>query len=158
MRKLLDRWLTRNSISGAYCWICRRELQTKCEIACVIELPQPITHNGATMSSDAINNGEKRYQRVASVDAIPPGTGRMIEVAENDIALFNFNGQYYAISDLCPHRGASLAEGFLDVGKVFCPWHCFDFNLKTGECGTVPSLRVRTYEVKVEDQDIFVAY
>jgi len=49
----------------------------------VIELPQPIPHNGATMNSDAINNGEKWFQRVASVDAIPPGTGRLIEGAEN---------------------------------------------------------------------------
>jgi nitrite reductase (NADH) small subunit/3-phenylpropionate/trans-cinnamate dioxygenase ferredoxin subunit len=108
------------------------------------------------MSSEAANNGEKRYHRVASVGEVPMGAGKLIEVAEQEIALFNFNNQLYAISDMCPHRGASLAEGFLDGGKVFCPWHCFDFNLKTGECGMVPSLRVRTYEVKVEGEDVFV--
>jgi NAD(P)H-dependent nitrite reductase small subunit len=109
------------------------------------------------MHNDAANNEEKRYYRVASINEIPPGTGRMAEVAGEDIALFNFNGEYYAIDDLCPHRGASLAEGFLDGGKVFCPWHCFDFNLKTGECEMVPSLRVRTYDVKISGEDIFVA-
>jgi NAD(P)H-dependent nitrite reductase small subunit len=109
------------------------------------------------MGSEAASNGEKRYHRVASVGEIPMGAGRMVEVAEEEIALFNFNGQFHAISDMCPHRGASLAEGFLDGGKVFCPWHCFDFNLKTGECSMVPSLRVQTYEVKVEGEDIFVA-
>jgi nitrite reductase (NADH) small subunit/3-phenylpropionate/trans-cinnamate dioxygenase ferredoxin subunit len=109
------------------------------------------------MSSDTLNNGEKRYYRVASVSEIPMGSGKLIEVAEQEIALFNFNNQFYAISDLCPHRGASLADGFLDGGKVFCPWHCFDFNLETGECGMVPSLRVRTYEVKTEGEDILVA-
>src|SRR5262249_2448020 len=106
---------------------------------------------------DATNNEEKRYYRVASIGEVPPGTGRLAEVAGEAVALFNFDGEYYAISDMCPHRGASLAEGFLDGGKVFCPWHCFDFNLKTGECAIVPSLRVRTYDVKIAEGGIFVA-
>jgi nitrite reductase/ring-hydroxylating ferredoxin subunit len=122
-----------------------------------IESPQPIPHNRLMTNSDAADNGEKRYYRAASTGEIPPGTGRLVEVAGEEIALFNFDGAYHAVSDLCPHRGASLAEGFLDGGKVFCPLHCFDFDLKTGECATVPPLRVRTYEVKVEGQDVFVA-
>jgi nitrite reductase (NADH) small subunit/3-phenylpropionate/trans-cinnamate dioxygenase ferredoxin subunit len=122
-----------------------------------IESPPPIPHNRPLMNSDAANNREKLYYRVASIGEVPPGAGRSVEVAGEEIALFNFNGAYYAISDMCPHRGASLAEGFLDGGKVFCPWHCFDFNLKSGECGTLPSLRVRTYEVKIAGEDIFVA-
>jgi nitrite reductase (NADH) small subunit/3-phenylpropionate/trans-cinnamate dioxygenase ferredoxin subunit len=99
---------------------------------------------------------EKRFHKVASIGEVSPGAGKLIEVAEREIALFNFGGEFYATSDLCPHRGASLAEGFLDAGKVFCPWHCFDFNLKTGECSMVPSLRVETYEVKVEGDEVFV--
>jgi NAD(P)H-dependent nitrite reductase small subunit len=122
-----------------------------------IESPQPIPHNRPVINFDAANNGEKRYYRVASIGEIPLGAGHLVEAAGEEIALFNFNGEYYAISDLCPHRGASLAEGFLDGGKVFCPLHCFDFNLKTGECATVPSLRVRTYEVKIAGEDIFVS-
>jgi len=136
-------------------------LQTKWDDeikAGVIELPWLISHNRFTMDFDAANNGEKRYHRVASIGEIPLGARRRVEVAEQEIALFNFNGEYYAISDLCPHRGASLAEGFLDGGKVFCPWHCFDFNLKTGECATVPSLRVQNYEVKILGEDIFILY
>jgi nitrite reductase (NADH) small subunit len=109
------------------------------------------------MDSDVASDGEKRYYRVASITEIPPGTGRPVEVAGEEIAIFSFNGEYYAISDMCPHRGASLAEGFLDGGKVFCPLHCFDFDLKTGECATVPSLRVRTYEINIVGEDIFVA-
>jgi nitrite reductase/ring-hydroxylating ferredoxin subunit len=80
----------------------------------------------------------------------------MVEVGDEEVAVFNFGGEIYATSDVCPHRGASLAEGFLDQGKVFCPWHCFDFNLKTGQCEMVPSLRVRTYEIKVEGDEVFV--
>jgi NAD(P)H-dependent nitrite reductase small subunit len=103
------------------------------------------------MSSD-----EKRCYKVANAGEIAPGAGKLVEVEDQEIALFNFGGEFYATSDMCPHRGASLAAGFLDAGKVFCPWHCFDFNLKTGECTTVPSLCVQTYEVKIEGDEVFV--
>jgi NAD(P)H-dependent nitrite reductase small subunit len=106
--------------------------------------------------SNPVNNQERCYQRAANVSEIAPGTGKTVEVNEQDIALFNYQGEFYAISDLCPHRGAPLAEGFLEDGKVFCPWHCFDFNLQTGECTIVPSLRVQAYEVKVEGDEVFV--
>ncbi len=101
---------------------------------------------------------EKRYYKVADVHEVLPGSGKRVEINGDDIAVFNFKGEYFAINDLCPHRGASLSEGFLDAGKVFCPWHCFDFNLKTGECTTVPSIRVQAYEVKVEGDEVFVLY
>ena len=99
-----------------------------------------------------------RYHKVARTGEISAGSGKKVEVAGDQIAIFNFNGEFYAIHDLCPHRGGPLSEGFLEAGKVFCPWHCFDFNLKTGECSTVPSLRVSAYEVKVEGEDVFILY
>ncbi|MBO0861911.1 MAG: non-heme iron oxygenase ferredoxin subunit [Chloracidobacterium sp.] len=108
-------------------------------------------------NSETTNNEGKRYYRAASIGEIPRGSGRMVEVGGEEIALFNFNGEYYATSDMCPHRGASLTGGFLDGGKIFCPWHCFDFSLKTGECEMVPSMRVRIYEVRIEGEDILVA-
>jgi NAD(P)H-dependent nitrite reductase small subunit len=110
------------------------------------------------MNMDEANDEGRGRYKVASIGEIPMGSGRMVEIAGQEVALFNFNGEFYAISDMCPHRGASLADGFLDGGKVFCPWHCFDFSLKTGECAMVPSLRVQTYAVEVEGEDIFVVY
>ncbi len=104
------------------------------------------------------NTGGRRAHKVAAVDEIARGSGKKVEVEGDEIAIFNFNGIFYAISDICPHRGAPLSEGFLDAGKVFCPWHCFDFNLKTGECTTVPSLSVRTYELKIEGDDILISH
>jgi nitrite reductase (NADH) small subunit len=100
--------------------------------------------------------GEKQFYRVASVTDIPPQTGKTVRAGDQEIALFNLDGKFYAVNDLCPHRGASLGDGFLDSGRVLCPWHCFDFNLQTGRCGIVPELKVSTYEVKVENGEIFV--
>ena len=52
-----------------------------------------------------------------------PGTGKTVEVGGKLIAVFLDNGRYFAIDDVCPHMGASLAEGSLDLGIVTCPWH-----------------------------------
>jgi NAD(P)H-dependent nitrite reductase small subunit len=108
------------------------------------------------MESDLKKCSDRDYHKVASIHEIPPGSGKRFEIGDREIAVYHFNGEFYAINDLCPHRGAPLSEGFLEAGKVFCPWHCFDFNLRTGECTTVPSLSVQAYEVKIEGEDIFV--
>ncbi len=101
---------------------------------------------------------EKVYRKVAKVADIPRNCGLKVVVDEDEIALFNLNGEFYAISDCCPHRGAPLSEGFLEQDKVFCPWHCFDFNLKTGESEMVPHLCVATYPIKVEDGAVFLLH
>lgn len=104
------------------------------------------------------------YYRVASIGEVPPGSGIKVRLGRDEIALFHVGGvggvggEFYAINDLCPHRGAPLSEGFLEQGKVFCPWHCFDFHLQTGESSVASHLRVATYPVKVEGDDILLLY
>lgn len=104
------------------------------------------------------NTLEKRYHPAGTISDLKPGAGRSIEIGNDVIAVFNFGGEIFALNDLCPHRGAPLCEGFLDAGKVFCPWHCFDFNLRTGECTMVPSMSVATYPVKIEGDTIYILY
>ena len=101
---------------------------------------------------------EKRYRKVADVAEVPLGAGIKVVIEDDEIALFNLNGEFYAITDICPHRGAALSEGFLEQDKVFCPLHCFDFNLKTGESQVASHLRVATYPVKVEDGGVFILH
>ncbi len=101
---------------------------------------------------------DKIYRKIADISEVPSGAGIKVSVENDEIALFNLNGEIYAINDLCPHRGAPLSEGFLEGGKVFCPEHCFDFNLQTGECQIVSHLRVATYPVKLENGSIFILY
>ena len=101
---------------------------------------------------------EKTYRKAAAVADIPLGGGIKVTIDDDDLALFNSGGEFYAISDCCPHRGAPLSEGFLEQDKGFCPLHCFDFNLETGECGVASHLSVATYPTKVEDGDVFILY
>lgn len=105
-----------------------------------------------------IEGQEKSYRKVAEITEVPRNSGVKVTIDEEEIALFNLNGVFYAINDFCPHRGASLSEGFLEQDKVFCPVHCFDFNLITGKSEIVSHLCVETYPVKVEDGSVFILY
>lgn len=99
---------------------------------------------------------EKSYRKIAAVGDVPVNGGMKVVIEEEEIALFNLGGEFYAISDCCPHRGASLSEGFLEQDKVLCLLHCFDFNLKTGESQIVSHLSVKTYQTKIEDGSVFI--
>jgi len=49
-----------------------------------------------------------------------------------------------------------IKVGEVDGGMIICPWHSFDFNVKTGECSVDPDLRVVTYIVKTQGDDLFI--
>ncbi|MBS1811826.1 MAG: Rieske 2Fe-2S domain-containing protein [Acidobacteria bacterium] len=97
-----------------------------------------------------------QFFKIATLSDLAPGRAKAFEVNGKTIAVFNVDGQFYAIDDACPHRGASLAASIAKNGKVFCSWHLFDFDLKTGACGAIPDFPVQTYELKVEGTEIFV--
>jgi nitrite reductase/ring-hydroxylating ferredoxin subunit len=85
--------------------------------------------------------------------------GDLAEVVQVDglrIALFHVCGRYYALEAACPHEGGPLADGVLQGLQVICPWHGYDFHLRTGDCGVDPGLRVLTYPVKVQGDDILI--
>jgi len=76
----------------------------------------------------------------------------------DEVAVFNVGGEYYAIENFCPHKGAPLSDGLLCGHVVECSLHGWQFDVRTGECLTVPE-RIKTYKVvceggvlKVEDQ------
>jgi len=86
---------------------------------------------------------------------IPPGSGKTLAVGGKEIAVFNVDGTFYAVDNECPHRGGPLGEGDLEGCVLTCPWHAWQFDLKTGESLTDDS-RVTTYAVKEEGADLFV--
>jgi 3-phenylpropionate/trans-cinnamate dioxygenase ferredoxin component len=96
------------------------------------------------------------YVRVAGTADIPPGTGVTAEVGGQAIAVFNVDGTFYAIDNTCVHRGGPLGEGELEGDLVTCPWHAWQYNVKTGVSTSNPSASVKSYQVKVEGSDIKV--
>ena len=97
-----------------------------------------------------------RFIKVASASELGPGSSKKIELNGKEIALFNVEGSFYAIDDMCPHRGGSLSEGFIESGVVSCPWHGWQFQLNSGECLTDPGICQTKYEVKVEGNDVLI--
>jgi 3-phenylpropionate/trans-cinnamate dioxygenase ferredoxin component len=97
------------------------------------------------------------FVKVASLSELAPGTAKAVEVAGTAIALFNVDGTVFALDNTCLHQGGPLGEGMLDGEVVMCPWHMWEYNVRTGEKIGEPSLKVRRYEVQVENGDIKVA-
>jgi 3-phenylpropionate/trans-cinnamate dioxygenase ferredoxin component len=98
------------------------------------------------------------FVKVAKIDELPSGEGKLVELNQKRIALFNVGGRYYAIDDLCPHRGAPLSEGEVEGEAVVCPWHGAIFALATGEVQRFPAAAgVATYEVRLEGEEIAIA-
>ena len=94
--------------------------------------------------------------KVASKSEIAPGTGKKVEVDGKEIAVFNIDGNFFAIDEMCPHRGGPLSEGSVEDGVVTCPWHGWEFNVKDGTTPVNPSAKLNCYQVKIEGDDILV--
>ena len=84
------------------------------------------------------------------------GKSAIIEVGGKEIALFNYKGNFYAIDNTCPHRGAPLGEGRIEEGILICPNHEWRFELKSGWCPQNPELSTEVYPIKVHDEKIYI--
>lgn len=99
---------------------------------------------------------ELSYVTVARVGSIPEGTGRAFAVGHRIIAVFCQDGRYFAIDDVCPHMGASLAEGYLEDGVVACPWHAWRFRVCDGTWCDNPKIKIDAFPVRVVGDEIQV--
>jgi nitrite reductase (NADH) small subunit len=97
------------------------------------------------------------YIKVATVSQIAPGTGMVANVNDKEVAVFNVDGSFYAIENICKHRGGPLGEGELEGETVTCPWHAWQYNVKNGNCLTKEGIKMDTYEVHVEGDDVKIA-
>jgi nitrite reductase/ring-hydroxylating ferredoxin subunit len=94
-------------------------------------------------------------KKAGEMKDLEPGTARLVQIDDKEIALFNVDGKLYAIDNTCPHRGGPLAEGVVDGDVVTCPWHGATFNIKTGEVLGPPSpTDVGSYRVWITGPDI----
>ena len=97
-----------------------------------------------------------QFLSVARVGAVPEGEGRSFTADGRIIGVFLQNGEYFAINDLCPHMGASLASGHFEDGAVMCPWHAWRFCVKDGTWLDNPKVKTESYEVRIVNDEIQV--
>jgi nitrite reductase/ring-hydroxylating ferredoxin subunit/ferredoxin-thioredoxin reductase catalytic subunit len=93
--------------------------------------------------------------RVAAVDDLADGQSRRVRIGKADIALFRADGDFFALSNVCRHAFAPLAEGYLDGFEVMCPWHGWRYDVRTGTTDH-PDADVKTYPVTVRGGEVFV--
>jgi nitrite reductase/ring-hydroxylating ferredoxin subunit len=82
----------------------------------------------------------------------------LIEIIQDGepYAVCNVDGHVRAMAGVCPHQGGPLGQGALEGSLVTCPWHAWQFDPVTGACAFNEELRVPTYPVRVEENDILV--
>lgn len=97
------------------------------------------------------------FVTAASLSDLAPGNSLRVELNGKAVALFNVDGKIYALDNTCLHRGGPLGEGMLEGDIVTCPWHMWEYNVRTGEKVATPSVKVATYSVQIEGDEIKVA-
>ena len=88
---------------------------------------------------------------VAAVADIPPGESKTVDLPAEIVAIFNVDGEFFAVSNQCPHAAGPLVEGFIEKGRVVCPWHGWSFPLGIEDA---PVDGLGRYAVRVEGDDI----
>lgn len=109
---------------------------------------------------------------IGRADELPRGEHILVRVAGRTLGIFNINNEYYALHNLCPHNQAPVCLGDvsgtllpsqpgeyiagMDGEILRCPWHGWEFNIKTGSSLFDPAVKVTTYPVIVENGDLVV--
>lgn len=76
---------------------------------------------------------------------------------ENEIALFNVDGNIYAVDNICPHNHTSqIYDGYIDEMYVACPVHGYQFHLATGEQPSKTGCKLRTFEIQIINEYVYV--
>ena len=97
------------------------------------------------------------FVKVAMVADLAPGERLFHDFEEETIILFNVNGEYFAIADLCSHDDGPLEDGSLDGYSVECPRHGACFDIRNGKALSLPATQaIPSYQVKVENGNIYV--
>jgi nitrite reductase/ring-hydroxylating ferredoxin subunit len=114
---------------------------------------------------------------VAKISEFKEGDRRIVVLGEREVGVFRHEGQFHAYSNYCVHQGGPACEG-LTIAKVeerimpdktsrglyfsdtelhfVCPWHGYEYDMKTGECTADRRLKLRRYETVQKGDDLYV--
>lgn len=113
---------------------------------------------------------------VGPADSIPVGEGKVVEIGNRSIGVFNIAGTFYSLRNVCPHQGGPACDSklydqieaeVLPNGKVrefvaqekciiACPWHGIEFDARTGVCLTKKEWKIKQYPVYVNEENQIV--
>jgi len=94
---------------------------------------------------------------VANVAGLAPGGWETVDLDGTFVVVFNVEGEFFAIEDICTHDGAGLSGSPIEGCEVICPRHGARFSIRTGEALTPPAWEgVSTFPVRTEYGKIMV--
>ena len=94
--------------------------------------------------------------KVANKSEVQNGQNKVVNANGKSLAIFNVNGKFYCTDNTCLHRGGPLGEGTLEGNTITCPWHGWQYDVTSGECKTATGLKLKTYNVEVKGEEVFV--
>ncbi len=97
------------------------------------------------------------YIAVAQTSDLQPGQMKTFEINGQPVLIANWEGTFFATQDLCTHDNGTLSDGTLIAGEIECPRHGAHFDLRTGRATLPAAMPIKTFPVKVEGDQIWVA-
>jgi 3-phenylpropionate/trans-cinnamate dioxygenase ferredoxin subunit len=89
---------------------------------------------------------------VGAVDELEAGGVMLVDVDGTEVAVFNIDGEFYALADICTHDGGTLADGTVEGYEIECPRHGARFDIRTGKVMAPPAYEdVTVYPVRVDN-------
>jgi nitrite reductase/ring-hydroxylating ferredoxin subunit len=97
-----------------------------------------------------------KWFKVCPVQDLKPGRAASVSLYARPYAVFNVDGKLYGMDGGCAHMKANLAAGQLYGNIVECAMHGWEYDVTTGECLTIPEIRLRTFPVKIEGDFVWI--
>jgi nitrite reductase/ring-hydroxylating ferredoxin subunit len=94
------------------------------------------------------------FVTVARADEIPPGTVARVQAGEREIAVAHCDDGFFALQNECLHLKGPLGEGRIDDHVLTCPWHGWQYDVRTGENEFDRAIQLRTYPVHVSNGEV----
>ena len=111
-----------------------------------------------------MGNPESSFTKVANTSEIPTGKMKKVKIRDEEILVVNVDNKFYAVANICPHKGENLSKGTLEGKILTCPIHGSKFDVTTGKNVLGPKIfmfrgnvgSLKTYELKVDGSNILV--
>lgn len=116
--------------------------------------------------------GEDDLHFVTEIENLGSGERILVDIEEQEIGVFNVDGEIFALANWCAHQGGPICEGPTtgtfssnedfelvyshEDQVVICPWHGWEFDIKTGDHLAPTRIRIPSYEVVLQEGKIYV--
>jgi nitrite reductase (NADH) small subunit/3-phenylpropionate/trans-cinnamate dioxygenase ferredoxin subunit len=90
------------------------------------------------------------FVKVGCVVVFGSGLGKCVTDNDRHVAVFRLGDEFFALDNMCLHRGGPLCEGSIEHNVVTCPWHGWSYEIMTGTMIQDPRVGVSKHDVRVD--------